>query len=317
MLDLRHREAGQEIVPKPREAGEIAPGSLGAALEDVAGGDRSGQLVPLVPPPAVPPGGRPGDHGGVRHAAGDHDVRAFVQRRSDPPPAQVGVDREQVRRRTQQPVAGVHIGQPAPDEQLFGLVGQVVAGDVGDPQPEAPLDRGGPDRLGHPGGVEEAGVGDDLDAPVRDGSQVGKQLREEDGGEELLPLLRVVQELGDQHRLEGFGHEVTEEHIGRGVAIEALGERVEPVAHGSGEVRDPHRTLFEHDAFLRSAERRARSRCASVRVSAHQCVVRAAGCRSPPAPRSIATARSAVAVTVTVAVTVSVGADVRAMMNLR
>lgn len=52
----------------------IATGGLRAALDDVPGRDRSGQLVVVVAAPAEVRGGGPDDDRGVGDPTGDHDV---------------------------------------------------------------------------------------------------------------------------------------------------------------------------------------------------------------------------------------------------
>ena len=94
------------------EEGEVAAGRLGPALDDVPGDDRAGQRVPVVPPPAVMPGGRPQRQGGVGDPAGDDDVGAAAQRLGDAPSAEVGVGGEH--RAITQRLAGVHVCEVPP-----------------------------------------------------------------------------------------------------------------------------------------------------------------------------------------------------------
>src|SRR6185369_11520087 len=78
------------------EEAVVAAGGLGAALDDVAGGDGAGEAIPVVALPGEAPRGRPHDQGGVGDAPGDDDVGAARERLGDAPAAQVGVGADHV-----------------------------------------------------------------------------------------------------------------------------------------------------------------------------------------------------------------------------
>ena len=90
-MDLREREAGVVEVGDRGKERVVAAGGLGAALDDVARHHRAGQPVIVAPGPAEVRRGRPDDHRGIGHAAGDDDVGSGVQAVDDSPRTQVGV----------------------------------------------------------------------------------------------------------------------------------------------------------------------------------------------------------------------------------
>src|SRR6201999_798923 len=111
----------------------VAPGGLGPALDDVPGQHGTGQGVEVVPVPAVPPGGRPGDQRGVGDPGADHDVGPGGQGVGDAPAAEVGVGRDRLAGGLGQRQAGVQVGQVKAGRGQFVQAGQqVVTGDVGD-----------------------------------------------------------------------------------------------------------------------------------------------------------------------------------------
>src|SRR5215470_3251407 len=136
---LGDREARVAAVGDLVQEAVVAAGGLRAALDDVTGGDRAGQGVPVVPAPAVPPGGGSGDQARVGDPRAYHDVRPGLERGGDAPAAEVGVGRDHGQVRLGQRDPGVEV-----DELVAGRLqvtegrDQVVAGDVGDAgvQPE-------------------------------------------------------------------------------------------------------------------------------------------------------------------------------------
>ena len=83
------RRAGQA-----EEPAEVAAGRLRAALDDVTGDDRAGQLVVRRLAPAVVRDRRTDDQRGVGDPAGDDDVGAGAQGGGDAEAAEVGVGGE-------------------------------------------------------------------------------------------------------------------------------------------------------------------------------------------------------------------------------
>jgi hypothetical protein len=160
----------------------VAPGHLGAALDDVARHDAAGELVVVGGRPSVVPGCRPAGDRGVGDAPGDHDVGAFRERVDDAETAEVGVGGEETARITEVGRRSERLQRPRPD-QFSDTWHQIVAVDVGDrrrqPEPVGDLLHG----VGATVGIESAGVGDDLDAPVETGPHHLLHLRDERPGE--------------------------------------------------------------------------------------------------------------------------------------
>ena len=144
---LGDREAERGAHVDLGEAGEVAAGGLGAALDDVPGHDGAGQRVEVVASPAVVRDRRPDDHRRVGDPAGDHDVGPAVQGLGDAEGAEVRVG-----------------GEDVAELELLGPLAQVVALDVRHHDVDALLGRDLAELLRQPGRVEAAGVGDDLDA---------------------------------------------------------------------------------------------------------------------------------------------------------
>src|SRR4029077_2809802 len=136
--DLGDREPRVAAVGDLGREAVVAAGRLRAALDDVPGGDCAGQGVPVVPAPAVPPGGGPGDQARVGDPGADHHVRAGLQRRGDAPAAEVGVggDHGQVRLGERDPGVGVD-EIVARGLQVAEDRDQVVTGEVGDARVQA------------------------------------------------------------------------------------------------------------------------------------------------------------------------------------
>ena len=166
--DLRDREAERRgVAGQVEEAGEVAAGRLGAALDDVARDDGAGQLVVLRPRPAVaarspgrrrreasvtrpvttmsaPASQRPGDAEGAEVGVGG-------QRAAEP---ELGGARSRLSPSTQA-IRGVRPSSAATSRSFVGEAGGVEAAGVGD-DPHAPLERE-PEAVGDLGD-ERAGV---------------------------------------------------------------------------------------------------------------------------------------------------------------
>src|SRR5581483_5518743 len=178
--DLGDREPGVPPVGDLVQEAVVAAGRLRAALDDVPGGDRAGQGVPVVVAPAVPPGGGPGDHARVGDPGADDHVRARLQGGGDAPAAEVGVGGDHGPVRLGQRHPGVQVDQLMPGGlEIAERRDQVVAGDVGDAGGQAEPGGEFGDLGGQARGVEAAGVGDDLDAAVQAGAEYVLQLPEE------------------------------------------------------------------------------------------------------------------------------------------
>ena len=153
------------------EEAVVAAGGLRPALDDVPGGDRAGQCVPVVAAPSVPPRGGPDDQARVGDPGADDDVGAGVQRGRDAPAAEVGVGGDHRQVRLGQRQSGIEIGQLVPGGlQVADGRGQVVTGDVGDAGGQAEPGREFADLPSQAFGVEAARVGDDLDATLQAGA---------------------------------------------------------------------------------------------------------------------------------------------------
>ena len=142
------KPSGRAVAGQVEEAGEVAAGGLGAALDDVTGDHGTGQLVVLLGRPAEPPDRRPDHDRGVGDPPGDHDVGAGLERAGDAERAEVGVG-----------------GERPGEAELGGARGQVVAVDPGDLRRESLLVGDLAQLLHQPGRVEATGVGDDAARP--------------------------------------------------------------------------------------------------------------------------------------------------------
>ena len=127
-------------------------GGLSPTFQDVAGGDRTCELVVAGAAPSVVRGCGADDHRSVGDAAGDDDIRARVQAVDDAPGSEVGVGGQ---------------WRCGSEPQLLGSWQQVVALDMGHAhaQPETVCKL--THRLRQAGGVESACVGDDAHAAVQ------------------------------------------------------------------------------------------------------------------------------------------------------
>ncbi len=87
VLDLGDGEARVFEPGDLLEERVVAAGALRAAFDDVTCHDRAGELVPVHPRPAVVPGSRADDDGGVGYPSGHDDVgpaRQALRRRPIP-----------------------------------------------------------------------------------------------------------------------------------------------------------------------------------------------------------------------------------------
>ena len=132
-VDLGDREAERRRqVGELREEGEVPSGRLGAALDDVSGGDGTGEAVPVRRRPIPPPRRRADDQRGVGHPRAHHDVSALGERTGDPPAAEVGVGGDRIGRQRR---TGVDVGEVRPE--VVDAIHEVVALDVGDGDDDA------------------------------------------------------------------------------------------------------------------------------------------------------------------------------------
>jgi hypothetical protein len=185
---LDEREADVFQARDLLEKREVAAGDLGAALDDVSRHQRPRQPVPVVAFPSEVVGGGTHHHGGVGHPARNDDVRLTVQRRDDPPAAEVGVGGH-----------GSHPGfsqrtsvDKGPDLDLIEARHQIVAVDGGNDGIETQLSGQFPQCLGEPGRVEPAGVHDHPDATLEAGPHHLFHLAEESAGIAAIGMLLAV-----------------------------------------------------------------------------------------------------------------------------
>ena len=215
------KPSGRAVEREALEAGEVAAGRLGAALEDVADDDGAGQLVVLLGRPAEVGDRRADDERGVGDASGDDDVGALGESRGDAEAAEVGVG-----------------GQGALGD---GVAAQVVALDVGDGRVEAEAAGDLAQLVGEPGGVEAAGVADDRDAALEREPEAVLDLADEGARvAEARVLHRVLAE--DQHGELGevvAGEDV--EALAVTGALDHLAHRGQAVAVEAGAVADAER----------------------------------------------------------------------------
>ena len=220
--DLGDREAERAVpVRQAAEPGEVPAGGLGAALQHVARDHGAGQLVVRRGRPAEA-GDRGADHQrGVGDPAGDDDVGAPGQRGGDPEAAEVGVR-----------------GQGALEAERGRLPAEVVALDVRDRGVEAEPRRDLAEPRGEPGGVEPAGVADDLDAALEREAEAVLDLADERAG---VPQRRVLHRVLAEDQHGQLGEVVAGQHVqGRpvGRTLEHLAHGREPVAVEAGAVPD-------------------------------------------------------------------------------
>ena len=180
----------------------------------------------------------PVDERGVGDPRADHDVGAGVERRGNPPAAEVGVRGDRLAPGAAQWLAGIQVGQRLPvREQLAESREQVIAGDVGDlgVQAEALGER--PELPGQARGVEAAGVVDDLDPAIEAGAEHVLQLGQHRAGvaRGRVLLLGLPQ---DQHGQ--LGQVVAGKDVDR-TALDHLPGRGGAVAVEAGGVGDPDR----------------------------------------------------------------------------
>ena len=218
------------------EEGVVAPGGLGAALDDVAGRGGPGQLVPGVAGPAVMPGRRPDRHRGVGDPAGDHDVGPPVQGLHDPPAAQVGVGGYEAAGVADRLAAAV-MAEMTARGQLGQSAHEVVAVHAGDHRGQAQPLGHVRHRLGAAPGVEPARVGHHLDPGVQAGPHDLLHLGHEGAG------VAAPRSLGpgagqDQHGQ--LGQPVAGEEVD-GPALHHLRRGRQPVAVEARAVGHPNR----------------------------------------------------------------------------
>lgn len=209
-MDLGEGEAGAAHVVLPEE-GVVPAGRLRTALQHMPGDHGSREGVQVVRAPAEVGGGRAGDEGRVGDPAGDDDVGPGPQTGGDPGAAEVGVG----------------------GEEAVGY-GQAVALDVGDGDRHADLGRQLPYGVGQSGGVEAAGVGDDLHPALVGEVEPFFELAQEGGG---VPLLGVLEAAAAEDEHGQLGQVVAGEDV-EGAAGEHLADGVEAVAVEAGGVAD-------------------------------------------------------------------------------
>ena len=187
--------------------GEIAAGDLARAFEQVADQRAAAEHRPVVHRPAEFGDQRRHEDRRVRRAAGDHDVRAALQRLDDRGDADIGVGGNDAvaHRGDRLAVVERHV--------VVVKVGEdVVAGDGGDLEPLEPELAGDcARRLGRGGGVGGAHVGDDLHlVPGADGQDRPHARREQRivAGVRVLHLDLLRER--DRPLGEAFEHEVVE-----------------------------------------------------------------------------------------------------------
>ena len=217
--------AGQ--VHEPRE---VAAGRVGAALDDVTGGDRAGERVVVVrAPPEAPDAGADHDRR-VGHPAGDHHVGPRGECPGDAEAAQVGVR-----------------GQRTLEAELAGAGGQVVAVDDADRRRQAQPGGRLADALGQADRVEAAGVGHDAHPALERVAQALLDLGDERAG---VAERRVAQLVLAQDQHGELGQVVAGDHVDRSA--------VEHLAHGRQAVAVEPRAVGDDQRFGRRAGRAAR-----------------------------------------------------------
>ena len=203
------------------EEGEVAPGGLRAAFDDVSGDDGTGQGVEIVSVPTEVRGGGADDHRGVGDPAGDHDVGAGVQAVHDAPAAEIGVG-----------------GQRRAETEFAGAGQQVVTFDMRDVDVEAEAVGQRADGGGQPGGVQSTRIGHDAHAAFAGQAEAFLELGQERLRVAAVGVFHPVA-AQDQHRQLGqvvAGQEIevtTGQHLPHGGVAVAVETRAVADAHRS------------------------------------------------------------------------------------
>jgi drug/metabolite transporter (DMT)-like permease len=215
------------------EEGVVSAGDLTATLDDVPGHDRSGEGVPVVELPTVMPGGRTDDDGRVGHPTGDDNVGAPSESVGDTPAAEVGVCRD--RTTVTKVRSGIEVTKVvAVLAKLIQARENVITANPSNPGSDA-------DPFGHVAhgrrtcrGVESAGVGNDLDAPLQARAEDLLHLGDEGTGISTAPGSFGFGQ--DQHRQ--LGQPVAGKDID-GSTLNHLASRAESVPVEPAAVRNP------------------------------------------------------------------------------
>ena len=217
---------------RPPVAGVVATEALPRALEEVADEDPRGESVPVVPRPAVRVREWPEEQRRVRDASGDHDVGTLRERVGDRTRAEICGREQRGSRAARRTRAACRGGRTA--HRPRG--GRARRGRRSSPRtvaivmPVMPSDRAvSIAARAAAGGVDAAGVGDDLRAPLGDVRQrareIGREIARVAARFVALPILLEDRERELGERLEAEEVDaVLEERVGRGrrVAVEAL-----------------------------------------------------------------------------------------------
>jgi hypothetical protein len=232
--------------------GEVAARRLGAALEDVSGGDAGREPVPIVPGPAELVRERGQDERGVGGTAGHDDARPAAQRFGDRTSAQVGIGGDDAPADLRERARTVHVVET-------GTVGlerveprqQVVAAHHADRQRHARLLAQGVDGLRTPGGIDAPGIHDHGGAALEHGRQGTLELLDEVVRKARARIARTLA-LQDHHG--DLGEEIHGDVVDRSTA-ELTEQRlriVSPVPAGVGDAHGRLHPLSPSDR-LRSA----------------------------------------------------------------
>ena len=206
--DLGDGEPGVVAAVDPRNLGEereVAAGGLGAAFDDVARGDGTGECVVVRAGPAEVGGGRADDHRGVGDAAGDDDIGPGVQAFDDAPGTEVGVGGQQGHIPGRNAAA-----RRCPESEFVGPRDEVVTLDMGHVHGQSEAVGELAYRGGKRARVQPAGVGDDLHALVQGESERVLQLAQEGLG---IAELRILGPVAGQDQHGQFGQVVAGEVV--------------------------------------------------------------------------------------------------------
>ena len=170
-------------------------------------------------------------HRGIDAAAGEHDIGAGVERGGDREGAEIGVDAHQLRRKGR---ARLHFPDVERAQFLLAFQ-QIVALDRADLQRDACLLADLFERLAAGLEIDAAGIGDDLDLPVRDFPDQRLHHAEDEIVRVALILLAALELREDRHR--DFG-EIVEDEIVDIAPVDELRGRcvtVAPIARGAAD----------------------------------------------------------------------------------
>ncbi len=237
-MHLHQREPDVVEARHLLEEAVVAPGGLGAALDDMPRHHRPGQGIPIVAPPPEVSRRRAHHQRGVGDPSGNHHVGAPLQGGADTPASQIGVGGDRSNTGLGERGAVVDVAQwVTGGGELLQPGQQVVAFHPGDPHPHPQTVGERRQAAGKARRVETPSVRHHLDLVRRTAGQHLLHLLEEGGGE---PGVRILHAVTPQDRHGELGQVVAGKHVD-GPAFHHLGGGGEAVPVEPGAVGDAER----------------------------------------------------------------------------